>query len=97
MVAGESFPDVVDLLIPELQKRGVYQTEYPVPGGTLRENLFGVEGQTLVKNDHPAYKFKWDVRETNHQTVWDMRENGWEMAQKKQKEIPVVIGANGHA
>jgi alkanesulfonate monooxygenase SsuD/methylene tetrahydromethanopterin reductase-like flavin-dependent oxidoreductase (luciferase family) len=31
------FDDVVDLLVPELQARGVYPAEYP--GTTLRENL----------------------------------------------------------
>ncbi len=27
-VTPESFEDVVDLLVPELQKRGVYKTDY---------------------------------------------------------------------
>ncbi len=33
----DGFDDVVDRLVPELQSRGVYRTEYP--GTTLRENL----------------------------------------------------------
>ncbi len=37
-VAHESMRDVVDLIVPELQRRGRYRTEY-VPG-TLREKVF---------------------------------------------------------
>lgn len=40
----ETFIDAVELLVPELQKRGVYKTDYAP--GTLREKLFG-EGPTL--------------------------------------------------
>jgi hypothetical protein len=35
----ETFGDVVDLLVPELQRRGRYKTDYQP--GTLREKLFG--------------------------------------------------------
>ena len=38
-VTPESFEDVVNHLVPELQKRGVYPTAYRP--GTLREKLFG--------------------------------------------------------
>ena len=58
----------------------MYWNDHPVPGGTLRENLFGVKGQNLVADDHPAYPFAWKVRKTNHKSVWDFRENGAEIA-----------------
>jgi long-chain alkane monooxygenase len=38
-VAHESMRDVVDLIVPELQRRGRYRKEYD--GGTLREQVFG--------------------------------------------------------
>ncbi len=38
-VMPESFEDVVDLLVPELQRRGVYRTAYV--DGALRHQLFG--------------------------------------------------------
>ncbi len=38
-VAPECFVDFVTLVVPELQRRGVYKTAYA--GGTLREKLFG--------------------------------------------------------
>ncbi len=46
----ETFEGVVDLLVPELQKRGAYPTAYRP--GTLREKLFG-DGPYLPKT-HPA-------------------------------------------
>jgi alkanesulfonate monooxygenase len=36
-VLPESLEDIVDLVIPELQRRGLFRTEYE--GTTLRENL----------------------------------------------------------
>ncbi|PLP95581.1 5,10-methylene tetrahydromethanopterin reductase [Pseudomonas sp. FFUP_PS_473] len=53
-LAHETFADVVELLVPELQKRGVYKTEYAP--GTLREKLFG-EGSRLPQN-HPAADYR---------------------------------------
>ena len=49
-----TFQNVVDLLVPELQRRGVYWMVYPVPGGTLRENLTMSPGHLRLPDDHPA-------------------------------------------
>jgi long-chain alkane monooxygenase len=49
-VLPETFTDIVDLLIPELQARGLYKTDYRE--GTLREKLFG-SGPRLT-DAHPA-------------------------------------------
>src|SRR6201999_4211491 len=38
-VTHETFSDIVEHLVPELQKRGVYKRSYAP--GTLREKLFG--------------------------------------------------------
>lgn len=38
-VARESLRDVVELVVPELQRRGRYRLEYD--GGTLRQQLLG--------------------------------------------------------
>ncbi|KAK5116290.1 hypothetical protein LTR85_009262 [Meristemomyces frigidus] len=56
----ESIEDLVELLVPELQKRGIYRDEYPVVGGTLRENMQNKPGQPLAAPDHPAAKLRWD-------------------------------------
>ncbi|KIW00487.1 uncharacterized protein PV09_08008 [Verruconis gallopava] len=55
----QSFEDVVDLLRPELVKRGLMWEDYDVPGGTLRENLTGIKGQKGISKDHYGYKFKY--------------------------------------
>lgn len=38
VVMPETYRDIIDLLIPELQRRGAYKKEYRP--GTLREKLF---------------------------------------------------------
>lgn len=53
-VTHESFSDIVDLLVPELQRRGVYKRDYAK--GTLREKLFG-RGARLESN-HPGAGFR---------------------------------------
>ena len=55
----ETFIDAVELLVPELQKRGVYKTEYAQ--GTLREKLFG-DGARLADN-HPGASYR-DLKAT---------------------------------
>ena len=53
-VTPESFSDVTDLLVPELQRRGVYKQDYAP--GTLREKLFG-RGAHL-RAPHPAAGYR---------------------------------------
>ena len=33
--------------------------DYDFQGGTLRENLFGVEGQKYLRDDHYGHKFRY--------------------------------------
>jgi FMN-dependent oxidoreductase (nitrilotriacetate monooxygenase family) len=47
--------DVVDLVVPELQRRGLHWREYE--GSTLREYLQG-PGQQRVRADHPAAAYR---------------------------------------
>lgn len=56
----DSINDLVELLIPELQRRGIYWQDYAAPGGTLRENMQNKPGQPLAAQDHPAAKLRWD-------------------------------------
>jgi alkanesulfonate monooxygenase SsuD/methylene tetrahydromethanopterin reductase-like flavin-dependent oxidoreductase (luciferase family) len=53
-VAHETLTDVVELLVPELQRRGVYKKQYQP--GTLREKLFG-NGPRLPET-HPAANYR---------------------------------------
>lgn len=54
-----TFEDVVDLLIPELRKRGLYP-EAPEDGLTAREKIYG-KGQKGVRGDHAAAAYKYDA------------------------------------
>ncbi len=45
---------MVNHLVPELQRRGVYPTAYKP--GTLREKLFGADA--LLPANHPAARFR---------------------------------------
>lgn len=55
----QTFEDVVELLVPELQKRGLFWEDYRVPGGTYRENLSELPGQKEPLPTHPAGKLIW--------------------------------------
>lgn len=54
-----TFIDVIELLIPELQRRGIFWEDYAVPGGTYRENLTETKGQREPRDDHPAAAKTW--------------------------------------
>ncbi len=54
-VTPETFVDVVDLVVPELQRRGRYQRDYAP--GTLREKLRGA-GHARLPVTHPAAAYR---------------------------------------
>jgi len=56
-VTPESFEDAVDLLVPELQKRGVYKTDYKT--GTLREKLIGHGPRLTAPHPGAGYRDLW--------------------------------------
>ena len=53
-VMPEGIDDFVDLVVPELQRRGIYKTAYTA--GTVREKLFG--GGPRLQAPHPAVKYR---------------------------------------
>lgn len=56
-----SFSDFVDLVVPVLQKRGVYKTDYTE--GTLREKLYG-RGPKL-EEEHPAAAYRFTSQQSS--------------------------------
>ena len=54
-VRPETFTEVADLLVPELQRRGRYKTAYRE--GTLREKLFG--GAPRLQAPHLGASYRW--------------------------------------
>lgn len=55
--------DVVELLVPELQRRGLFWDDYAVPQGTFRENLYASPGEKALRADHYGSRFKWRAEE----------------------------------
>lgn len=53
-----SFEDVVELLVPELRRRGIYGESNE--GLTAREKVYG-KGQKLLRSDHVGSRHKYDV------------------------------------
>lgn len=69
VIFPQSFIDIGELLIPELQRRGLVADDYAVPGGTYRENFYETKGQKHPREDHVASKYHWkaDVPASKHQ------------------------------
>jgi hypothetical protein len=64
-----TFEDVVELLIPELRRRGLYPEKVDERQAlTAREKIYG-PGQSKLRSDHFGSAFKYDVySETNGET-----------------------------
>jgi alkanesulfonate monooxygenase SsuD/methylene tetrahydromethanopterin reductase-like flavin-dependent oxidoreductase (luciferase family) len=87
IVVPENFESIVDILIPELQKRGLAQTEYAVPGGTYREQVYGEKGHTFVPEDHYAHGLKWSAGVSKEEFESNL-------AKLKQKQKKLIITAD---
>ncbi|KAJ4386889.1 hypothetical protein N0V93_009788 [Gnomoniopsis smithogilvyi] len=53
-----SFEDIIEYVIPELQRRGRFRTKVDKEGATAREVFFK---QSHLLDDHPGYQFKWKI------------------------------------
>lgn len=60
------YRDFADLVVPELQRRGVYKTDYAP--GTLREKTFGA-GHARLPDTHPAARFRFDAAASRAQAL----------------------------
>ena len=58
-VFPQSFKDIIELLLPELKRRGMFWDDYDVPKGTYRENFYGTPGQKVPPAEHVASTFHW--------------------------------------
>jgi len=65
----ESYEDIVELLVPVLQRRGLMWEDYAVPGGTYRENLLRTPGQSLAPKGHPATQFRYGVLKEKYEVA----------------------------
>lgn len=55
LVSPSDLKDFIELVVPELQKRGLYKKEYKA--GTFREKLFE-HGSNLLPDDHPGSTYR---------------------------------------
>lgn len=58
VVVPGTFEEVVDLLVPELRRRGIYGP--PGESGTMRERVYG-PGQRRLREDHVGRTYRYDV------------------------------------
>lgn len=84
-----SFEDVVDLLVPELRRRGIY-AEIPEDQKdeewTAREKVYG-KGQAKLRDDHTGSLYKYDVYDENRDQADSngVTANGDDRPSKRQK------------
>jgi alkanesulfonate monooxygenase SsuD/methylene tetrahydromethanopterin reductase-like flavin-dependent oxidoreductase (luciferase family) len=69
-----TFVDVVDLLVPELQRRGLYPKHFE-EGLTAREKVYG-PGQAHLRDDHTGSGYKYDVYKEDAPYVQPEESNG---------------------
>lgn len=55
----DTFDDIIELLLPELRRRGLFWEDYAVKGGTLRENMYGQRGLSRLPEAHTGAKYFW--------------------------------------
>jgi hypothetical protein len=66
-VVPESYVDFVDLVIPELQDRGLYKTAYE--DGTLRRKLFGEGDRLPERHAGAAFRRRRDTSAAGRERV----------------------------
>lgn len=81
--------DIVDLLVPELVKRGRMWDDYDIEGGSLRENLYGVKGMAGLPDEHYGSKFKYPSEFKGDSMV------EYEEKQKEEQEAELISQTNG--
>jgi hypothetical protein len=84
-----SYEDIVELLVPELQKRGLMWQDYHVPGGTFRENLHNILGEPGLSPRHPGSKFKWNSQTEQSQMNGHINEE----VKTNGHTVPIAVGA----
>jgi hypothetical protein len=87
----ESYEDVVEMLVPVLQERGLMWKDYAVPGGTFRENMHRRPGEPLLPAAHPAAQFRYDALKAQGKTD----EDGHVFIVRRDSVEKVVNGVEG--
>jgi hypothetical protein len=84
---------VIELLLPELRKRGLFWDDYLVKGGAYRENVSGQVGQKHPADDHPAARYHWKAGiEKEDHVIPSEPEQQHKPSLKRQLDAPQEIG-----
>ncbi|PLB53358.1 xenobiotic compound monooxygenase, DszA family [Aspergillus steynii IBT 23096] len=59
-----TFEDIIEYLLPELRRRGLFRSEVSKEGATAREVYIGTK---RLPEDHPGSKYKWRAGESSPQ------------------------------
>ncbi|VUC28426.1 unnamed protein product [Clonostachys rosea] len=54
-----TFDDIIEFLLPELRKRGLFWEDYSAPGGTMRENYTFTSGAKRLPKNHTGAQYVW--------------------------------------
>lgn len=87
-----TFEDVIELLVPELRRRGIFWDGYTVPGGTYRENLNERPGQREPLSDHPAAGMIWRAPP---EAIGAQMVNGWHEIAAENKALDPIASQIG--
>lgn len=61
IVSPGSFEDIIEWVLPELRRRGLFRQVVEKEGVTAREAFLG---QSSLLNDHPGRKYRWEATDT---------------------------------
>ncbi|KAF2013680.1 alkanesulfonate monooxygenase [Aaosphaeria arxii CBS 175.79] len=53
-----SFEDIIEFVLPELRRRGLFRENVEKKGQTVRESFLG---QPWLLDDHPGRKYRWEI------------------------------------
>ena len=65
----QSFKDIIEPLISELEARVLFWKDYAVPGDTYRENFYQKKGQKGPLDEHVAASYQWKARAPKEEHV----------------------------
>ncbi|KAL6703110.1 hypothetical protein ACN47E_010172 [Coniothyrium glycines] len=63
VVSPGSFEDVIEWVLPELRRRGLFRHAVQLAGATARETFLG---HKLLLDDHPGRRYRWEARDEEY-------------------------------
>ncbi|EXJ92400.1 hypothetical protein A1O3_00950 [Capronia epimyces CBS 606.96] len=86
VVVPQAWEDVIEYLLPELERRGLFDGPSVGHGATVRENVYGTPGNAKLRTGHPGRKWAFDVYPDGHGKVVG-REKVYESVPEAEAEL----------